>query len=36
MSVLITFIVKKKYKPEPNRNLEKTNQNQTAGNRYFG
>ena len=29
MSVLTTFIVKK-YKPEPNRNLEKTNRNRTA------
>ena len=29
MSVLTTFIVKKEYKPEPNRNLEKTNRNRT-------
>ena len=29
MSVLTTFIVKK-YKPEPNRNLEKTNRNRTV------
>ena len=29
MSVLITFIVKK-HKPEPNRNLEKTNRNRTV------
>ena len=30
MSILTTFIVKKTYKPEPNRNLEKTNRNQTV------
>ena len=31
MSVLTTFIVKKKqHKPEPNRNLEKTNRNRTV------
>ena len=30
MPVLTTFIVKKTYKPEPNRNLEKTNRNRTV------
>ena len=28
--VLTTFIVKKKYEPEPNRNLETTNRNRTV------
>ena len=30
MSVLIAFTVKKKHKPEPNRNLKKTNRNRTV------
>ena len=30
MSVLTTFIVKRKHKPEPKKNLEETNRNRTV------